>query len=173
MQNSTKPNIIFDELLININNSTFTELKTYYDTILNNDKSSFKTSNDEPTPISCISEMISHIPENLWNKPDLKILDPCSGNGNFSIPILFKLLEYYDKKTILEKILHFNDTNEDRLNNVRIIFCDDIYDLQITSNNFIEENNKKEVLYKYDLIMANPPYANYWKMEKEHQKIIT
>ena len=43
---------------------------------------------------------------------DLSILDPCCGNGNFSIPILFELLKYHDKKTILEQMLEFNDINE-------------------------------------------------------------
>ena len=49
-------------------NSTFTELKTYYDTILNKDKSTYKSSNDEPTPIDCIVDMLNPIPETFWQK---------------------------------------------------------------------------------------------------------
>ena len=85
---------------ITIDTSTFNEIKKYYDETLNTDKSTYKSSNDEPTPIDCISEMISKIPNELWGKSDLSILDPCCGNGNFSIPIIFELLKYHDKKKI-------------------------------------------------------------------------
>ena len=110
--------------------------------------------------------MISKIPEELWKKPDLSILDPCCGNGNFSIPILFELVKYYDKKIILEKMLEFNDINEERLENVRGIFCGEKYDLQITNHDFITFNNNK----KYDLIVANPPYAKMLENGKRASK---
>jgi hypothetical protein len=74
------------------------QLKKYYDENLNTDKSTYKSSNDEPTPIECIKEMINKIPNELWSKTDLSILDPCCGNGNFSVPIIFELLKYHDKK---------------------------------------------------------------------------
>ena len=96
---------------ITIDTSTFNEIKKYYDETLNTDKSTYKSTNDEPTPIDCISEMISKIPNELWAKSDLSILDPCCGNGNFSISIIFELLKYHDKKTILEQILEFNYIN--------------------------------------------------------------
>ena len=127
-----------------IDTATFDEIKKYYDDTLNNDKSTYKSSNDEPTPIDCISEMISKIPNELWEKNDLSILDPCCGNGNFSIPIIFELLQYHDKKTILEQILEFNDINESRLENVRSVFCSEKYYLQITNHDFILFNNSKK-----------------------------
>ena len=151
---------------LNIESSSFDELKKYYDQTLNVDKSTYTCSNDEPTPIDCINEMISKIPQDLWKKPDLSILDPCCGNGNFSIPILFELLKYHDKKTILEKILEFNDINKDRLQNVRKVFCNDKYDLQVTNNDFINTKNTK----KYDLIVANPPYAKLLENGKRASK---
>ncbi len=48
---------------MNIENSTFEELKLYYNEVLNKDKSTYRSSNDEPTPIECINEMISKIQE--------------------------------------------------------------------------------------------------------------
>ncbi len=156
---------------LTIETSTFDELKKYYDETLNTDKSTYKSSNDEPTPIDCISEMISKIPTELWGRSDLSILDPCCGNGNFSIPILFELLKHHDKQTILEQILEFNDINESRLENVRRIFCSDKYNLQISNHDFLTTPNPNQ----YDLIVANPPYAklldNGKRASKNHNLI--
>ena len=110
--------------------------------------------------------MISKIPNELWEKSDLSILDPCCGNGNFSIPIMFELLKYHDKKTILEQIIEFNDINESRLENVRSIFFGEKYKLQITNHDFITFNSNK----KYDLIVANPPYAKLLENGKRASK---
>jgi hypothetical protein len=93
---------------------TFQELKEYYDNEMNCDKSTYLNSNDETTPIDCVCEMINKIPNELWKRKELKILDPCCGNGNFFIPIFFKLKSFgIDEKTILQNILSFNDTNEE------------------------------------------------------------
>ena len=151
---------------ITIDTSTFDELKKYYDETLNTDKSTYKSSNDEPTPIDCISEMISKIPDELWGKSDLSILDPCCGNGNFSIPIMFELLKHHDKQIILEQILEFNDINESRLENVNSVFCGEKYNLQISNHDFITFHSNK----KYDLIVANPPYAKLLENGKRASK---
>jgi tRNA1(Val) A37 N6-methylase TrmN6 len=151
---------------INIDNSNFNEIKKYYDEILNRDKTTYKSSNDEPTPIDCIIEMISKIPNDLWEKKDLSILDPCCGNGNFSIPIIFELLKHHDKQIIMEQMLEWNDINESRLENVRSVFCNETYKLQITNHDFITFHNNK----KYDLIVANPPYAKLLENGKRASK---
>jgi adenine-specific DNA-methyltransferase len=164
---------VSNQLLVNktVETATFQELQKYYDETLNTDKSTYKSSNDEPTPIDCVNEMIRHLPTELWSRSDLSILDPCCGNGNFSIPILFELLKHHDKRTILEEILEFNDINDERLENVRKVFCGEIYKLQITNNNFISPDdpickNPK----KYDLIVANPPYAKLLENGKRASK---
>ena len=56
---------------MNIDTSSFNEIKKYYDEILNIDKSTYKSSNDETTPIDCIIEMIGKIPEDLWRRTEL------------------------------------------------------------------------------------------------------
>lgn len=85
--------------------------------VLDTDRSSYKSSNDETTPIDCVSEMISKIPEELWDRKDLKILDPCCGNGNFLVPIYYKVKNP-------EKSLYFNDINQERLEKVKRVFSD-------------------------------------------------
>ena len=159
-------NTVIQDTQITIETSNFSDIKKYYDETLNTDKSTYKSSNDEPTPIDCVSEMISKIPDELWMKNDLAILDPCCGNGNFYIPIIFELLKYHDKKLVLEQILEFNDINESRLKNVRAVFCSGKYNLQITNRDFITCDSSK----KYDLIVANPPYAKLLENGKRASK---
>jgi len=149
-----------------INTSSFKVLKKYYDEKLNMDKSTYKSSNDEPTPLDCVIEMIDRLPDDLWLKEELSILDPCCGNGNFSIVLYFKLLEYYKKSKILEEILEFNDINNERLENVSKVFCKNEYNLKITNEDYIVSNNLK----KYDLILTNPPYAKIMENGKRASK---
>tara|TARA_B100000424_G_C22922336_1_gene490764 strand:+ start:28 stop:1317 length:1290 start_codon:yes stop_codon:yes gene_type:complete len=150
----------------NVNQCSFETLKDYYNNNLNKDKSTYKSSNDEPTPIDCIEEMMQKLPEELWNRKNLKILDPCCGNGNFHLPIYYKLEKIYDKKVILENILEFNDTNENRIENVRKIFDANNYSLQIYNEDYL--NYQTNILY--DLIVANPPYAKILENGKRASK---
>jgi len=156
-QNSVQNNM-------NIDNN-YDDIKKYYDNVLNKDKKSFKTKNDEPTPISCIEEMIEKIPSEFWNRGPVKILDPCSGNGNFFIPIYKKLLEKYTGQEILH-MLYFNDTNDIRINNIKKIFISSKYKLNITNEDFLKYNEDN----MYDLIVANPPYAKLLENGKRASK---
>lgn len=150
--------------------NTYDEIKSYYNDTLNKDKKSFKTKNDEPTPIDCIEYMISKIPSELWDRPNLKILDPCAGNGNFFIPILYQLREKYTDEEIFEK-LYFNDTNDIRINNIKQIFDSSKNHLNITQKDFLEYD-EDEI---YDLNVANPPFAkllpNGKRASKNHNMI--
>jgi adenine-specific DNA-methyltransferase len=78
---------------------------------LNVDESHFVNSNDICTPIGCVEEIIEKIPEQFWAKNDLKILDPCAGNGNFHFSIYHRLIKYHTKENIMENILYFNEIN--------------------------------------------------------------
>jgi hypothetical protein len=68
-------------------------------------------------------------------------------------------------------MLSFNDINKDRLENVRKVFCNDKYNLQVTNHDFITWETSE----KYDLIVANPPYAkldqNGKRASKNHNLI--
>ena len=162
ISNNQNSNIENSEMNINCN---YDILKDYYNNILNKDKKTFKTKNDEPTPIECVEYMISKIPNELWKKENLKILDPCSGNGNFFIPILYKLREIYTDEEIFNK-LYFNDTNELRINNIKKIFNGDVNNLYITQCDFLTFPDEEV----YDLVVANPPYAKLLENGKRASK---
>jgi methylase of polypeptide subunit release factors len=153
--------------MFSIETNSYEELKTYYNKVLNIDKSTYKSSNDETTPIECIEEMIAKIPSELWTREDLKILDPCCGNGNFHL-VISNMISSYNRKIILEKILYFNDINKDRLENVKKIFSNNLYNLNISNSNFLNDNNNDN--NKYDLIVANPPYAKLMEDGKRTSK---
>jgi SAM-dependent methyltransferase len=142
----------------NIETADFNELKEYYDKTLNLDKSTYKSSNDEPTPIDCITEMTSKIPEELWRRQNLSILDPCCGNGNFYIPIMYELTKHHDKRIVLEQILEFNDIHESRLDNVRRVFCGDKYKLQIALDEGFTDLIFNSDVYK--LVRLNTHFDN-------------
>lgn len=138
-------------------------IKKYYNSILNQDSSLVETSNDEPTPIECVEEMINTIPESFWKRKDIKILDPCCACGNFPFVIYFKLIKYHKKEYILENILYFNDINENRLNVLKTVFgCK----LNMYKKDFLQLS----IGIKFDLIVANPPYAKLLENGKRASK---
>ena len=143
-------------------------IKKYYDEVLNKDSSLVKTSNDEPTPLTCVEEMVSKIPDDFWKSEDIKILDPCCGCGNFPVVIYFKLLKYHAKEKILSSMLYFNDMNQDRLDVLNSVFN---HELNVYNEDFLEFS----LPIDFDLIVANPPYAkllpNGKRASKNHNLI--
>lgn len=87
------------------------EIFDFFDS-LNNDLTHKNSKDDECTPMKCVEQMIDYIPEEFWNKNNLKILDPCSGNGNFGA--------YCSFKTDLKNIW-FNELNTIRYENCKKI----------------------------------------------------
>jgi len=148
--------------------NNYTTIKEYYDNNLNKNKELVVTTNDEPTPIDCVEEMIHQIPESFWQNGNNKILDPCCGCGNFPFVIYYKLLKYHNREHILTNMLYFNDLNIQRINVMRDIFD---YDLNIYNEDFLKIN----ITLKFDLIVANPPYAkllpNGKRASKNHNLI--
>jgi tRNA G10 N-methylase Trm11 len=75
-------------------------------------------------------------------------------------------------KNIINNILYFNDINIDRLQNVEKIFTIKNEYPNMTSFDFLEEF---DTIMKYDLIVANPPYAkllaNGKRASKNHNLI--
>lgn len=157
--------------MVKITNNSYMDIKSHYDDVLNKDRDSFKSSNDEPTPLSCVEEMIKKIPGSFW-KEDIKILDPVCGNGNFHAVIYNKLIKKkISPKTILENMLYFNDVDLNRTMKINNIFEADKYLLNVTTQDYLEYNESQQ----FDLIVANPPYAkllpNGKRASKNHNLI--
>ena len=120
-------------------NKSQNDIFNYYNE-LNKNIEHYKTNDDICTPMECVKTMIDYIPNDFWKKENLKILDPCCGNGNFGA--------YCLTKTNINNI-YFNDLSLLRYNickkllNPVNITCNDIFNIK----------------GKFDLIMANPPYS--------------
>lgn len=150
---------IEEEQKMNIMNTNYLDIKNHYDKELNIDKSTYKTTNDETTPIGCIEEMLSKVPKSFWKKPSIKILDPCCGNGNFNFVAHSLIKENTDRtdKDIVENTLFFNDLNLERIENVKRLFNDKEFNLNITTEDFLKSSEDE----KYDMHVVNPPYAKF------------
>lgn len=145
---------------MNIFSETYTNLKTHYDEVLNKDKGTYKNSNDEPTPMGCIEEILSRVPAEFWTRTDTHILDPCSGNGNWHLAA-WNLMRRHQPHSTSAQICNqfeFNDINQDRLQNVRIVFGEE--HPRITTVDFLGSGAAAEVP-RFDMIFANPPYAKF------------
>ncbi|WP_330463434.1 Eco57I restriction-modification methylase domain-containing protein [Metamycoplasma gateae] len=111
---------------------------------LNNDNSHKITNDDICTPMECVKKMIDYIPSDFWKNKNLKILDPCCGNGNFG-----RIVELKQVKTIFD----ITKMNLVRYNNCKTL----LNPKNIQNNNFFELTD--EWNNHFDLIMANPPYS--------------
>lgn len=130
----------------------YAEVKTFVDTVLNRDKSLFTSSNDEPTPIGCVEEMLTAVPRDVWSRPGLRVLDPCCGTGNFHLVITERLREAGRTPQERATSLQFNDINDARLHHVRELFGETA---NITRNDFLAMPDEES----YDMVVMNPPYA--------------
>ncbi len=137
-----------------IDKKNFAEIRSFYD-LLDKDSSHFFNSNDVCTPLDCVKEMVDFIPNELWNRKSIKVLDCCCGNGNFH--------SYIQTKTAIKNLV-FNDINEKRINNLSEIFGKGI---KVFKRDFLTFQEQEE----YDLVVSNPPYAKfngYKRVSKNH-----
>lgn len=111
---------------------------------LNEDVSHHSSKDDICTPMECVKLMVDYIPNSFWNKSTIKILDPCSGNGNFGA--------YLSRRTSPDNIW-YNDINEIRLENCKKL----LNPTHISREDYFNVS----VLFGdgWDLIIGNPPYS--------------
>lgn len=114
-----------------------------YFNALNGKVSHHQSSNDICTPMRCVQEMVDAIPDELWSRLGLRVLDSCCGNGNFHA--------YIQTKAPLDA-LYFNEVNERRVQHVLDFFGDWVH---LTRQDFMELEDAEG----FDLVVSNPPYA--------------
>nr|WP_321431408.1 methyltransferase [uncultured Campylobacter sp.] len=131
-----KPSVSYDSRL-----DDYSKIKKYYD-FINLDKTHLQSNDDICTPMDCVELMIDYLPNELWQRENLKVLDPCCGNGNF--------IAYAKFKTKLENI-YCNEISTQRYLNCLEIFKP----INITNKDYFDMKN----FNFYDMIMANPPYS--------------
>jgi SAM-dependent methyltransferase len=130
---------------------SYVEVKEYVDNVFNKDKSTFTSSNDEPTPIGCIEEMLEVIPSTFWDI-QRKCLDPCCGNGNFHLVVADYMRNHNQPIDTILQSLRFNDLNPKRIKNVVELFGTNS---NCTQLDFLKDTFDRD----YDLVVMNPPYA--------------
>lgn len=126
-----------------IGNYSLDKTMEYFDK-LNEDETHFNSNDDVCTPMSCVKKMIDYIPEELWNRESIRVLEPCAGNGNFGA--------YCKFKTDIDNIW-FNELNIKRLENCKKLLKPKNY----SHEDFFNLNG--EWKKGFDLVMANPPYS--------------
>ena len=120
-----------------------------------------------------VSEMLNHLPTEVWSNPNLKWLDPANGMGNFPITVFLRLMEGLKeqfpnekerKQHILEEQLYMIDINEKNCFVTKQIFGNK-YKLNIVCGDTLTTSTENEFkVKKFDIIMGNPPY------QKENKK---
>lgn len=130
------------------------------------------------TPFSLIKEMLLLIPDEYFQNPELRWLDPAGGYGYFSM-ILYNLLmdglreKIKSPKTrskhILEKMIFICEMNShhipylENIFNSNNIFCNDFLSTSLSQwrekiNKNLSKNKEISEFTGFDFIIGNPPY---------------
>lgn len=153
---------------MNIDSHSYEELRSYYDEELNVSLRNSGGINDVPTPIGCIEEILMHVPTIVWANPTTTVFDPCCGNGNWHL-VAWHLIRQHCRKNDNSSITNrftFNDVDQKRLECAASIFS---IQQQITCRDFLVKNDKEQQ-QQYDVVMANPPYAQIMEDGKRSAK---
>ena len=114
------------------------------------------------TPYALINKMLDLIPDEVFYNPNLKWLDPGTGQGYFSILIyirLFDKLKYIIKNDeerklhIVKNMLYMVEINADHIPYLKLMFSDhaNIYNTDYLTTTIFKDE-------QFDIIIGNPPY---------------
>ena len=126
-----------------------------------------KTRGEVFTPIYLINEMLDKLPNEVWENPNLKWLEPSAGDGRFVKAVYDRLmLTIKDEKHILEKMLYMVELDADNCKTIRNTY-DGQYKLNLFEGSYInyKQFKKININIKFDIIFGNPPFQ--YKEEKK------
>ena len=115
------------------------------------------------TPFKLRQEMLSKIDEyapELWTNKDSKIFEPCCGKGGFVIDIYNKLIQFHDKKHILENMLYFADISSTNIFITKLLLDpNNEYKLNYYLGDTLKLDTREQWnLDGFDAVIGNPPY---------------
>lgn len=110
------------------------------------------------TPLKLVREMLdaveTYADKDFWKNPDLKILDPAAGIGNFPLIAFEKLMqglkskipkETKRKRHILEKMLYMVELNPNNVRLMKKIFGGKNYSLNIIEGDFLHQQTLEKI----------------------------
>jgi hypothetical protein len=124
------------------------------------------------TPLELVSEMLSHLPDDVWTHPEYKWLDPAGGLGQFPVIAYAKLDDGLKpampddiarRKHIVENMLYIVELDNTNVELSRTLLqkmcgapgCK----LNLVKHDFLTVNTTEAFgLPKFKVIMGNPPY---------------
>lgn len=116
------------------------------------------------TPATLINDMLDKLPDDVWNNPNLKWLDPCAGIANFPFIIYERLMiglkdiipdDEKRKVHILTNMIYMVELDNDNCEHIKEIFKD--YNINLFEGSFFDYKS-----LVFDIIVGNPPYQQYF-----------
>ncbi len=125
------------------------------------------------TPPPLINDMLDKLPNDVWNNPNLKWLDPCAGIANFPFIIYERLMiglkdiipdDEKRKTHILTGMIYMVELDDDNCEHIKEIFKG--YNINLFEGSFFDYES-----LVFDIIVVNPPYQELREGNKKSKKI--
>jgi hypothetical protein len=129
----------------------------------------------------CVEDQLNLMDESFWKRKDVKVLDPCSGVGNYSVVLVDKFMkglvdEFPDSeerlKWILEEIIYINEYQSKNLFIYLQLFdSENKYKMNFNKGDYLKLDIKETFgVDKFDLICMNSPYQEELKTKQGSAK---
>lgn len=129
----------------------------------------------------CVEDQLNLMDESLWKRKNVKVLDPCSGVGNYSVVLVDKFMkglvdEFPDSeerlKWILEEIIYINEFQSKNLFIYLQLFdSENKYKMNFNRGDYLKLDIKETFgVEKFDLICMNSPYQEELKTKQGSAK---